>query len=375
MLASLLLIAACTEPIEDPTDVDSESFVVEEPVPQVPPTIEEMVAEIDRSVSPTFIYPYEQTRFVPPDGKTLLIMGQTVERIDEYVAAFPYAPSPGGWSAYWGIPEFAGITEPHVNEFGTTMHHQGLVDDFPNAVVHSAMWMVGTWGVADNTADGVYDEVIDQYSAWANSVDRPIFLRIGYEFDGPHNELPPDVYVDAYRHVVDRMRAAGVDNVAFVWHSYASPPFQGHPVSAWYPGDDYVDWVGISVFGHMYAGGDSLGAPGDAVLAFAKEHHKPVMIAESSPVNGISPYDRASWRSWFVPFFSFVHRHNIKAVAFISEDWTAMDFPGVTWEDARLTNNPTIAEAWLLETSGTKYLHASEELFSTLGYPVDVSDE
>lgn len=381
MRPSVLLLLACNQPVaglrnddtsapsdaseEADADVDADTDADTDPGPV---TAADRVAAIDRTVDPDFVYTYDQARFVPPDGKTLLIMGQTVERIDEYLAAFPDEPLPAGWSAYWGVPEFVGITEPHVGEYGTTQDHQMLVDDFPDAVVHSAMWMVGTWDVAQNTADGAYDAVIDQYAAWANTVDRPIYLRIGYEFDGWHNELEPGVYVLAYRRVVDRMRAAGVDNVAFIWHSYASPPYNGYDVADWYPGDDYVDWVGVSVFDHLYTGQPTLGSDGQAVLEFARDHGKPVIAAESSAVRGIDPADARAWDAWFVPFFSFVHRHEIKAIAFISEDWSTLDFPGVTWSDARLSNNADVAEAWFLETSDPRYLHASPDLYHALGY-------
>ncbi len=225
---------------------------------------EKMVSQINTATNPEFIYDYEQAKFVPPAGKTLLIMGQTKERINEYLDHFPDQQIPGGWSAYWGIPEFTGITEDHKNETGSTQNHQMLVDKFPNTVVHSAMWMVGKWDVAKKTYKGEYDEVIKKYSAWAKSVNRPIYLRIGYEFDGPHNELEPREYVKAYKHIVDLMRAEGVENIAFVWHSYAARPFNDNALSSWYPGDDYVDWVGISVFGHAY-GGDNFGTYCDDV--------------------------------------------------------------------------------------------------------------
>ncbi len=81
---------------------------------------EEMVSKIQTDIDPKFIYDYEHSKFVPPDGKTLLIMGQTVESITEYMDHFQDRPIPGGWSSYWGIPEFTGVTEAHKNE--TTEH-------------------------------------------------------------------------------------------------------------------------------------------------------------------------------------------------------------------------------------------------------------
>ena len=332
-------------------------------------TIDKMVSRINTDVDPEFVYEYEQTKFVPPEGKTLLVMGQTVERITEYMNHFPDQPFPGGWAAYWGIPEFKGVKEAHKNnEVGNTQNHQMLIDEFPNTVVQSAMWMVGKWDVAKKAGDGDYDNVIKKYSAWAKSVDRPIYLRIGYEFDGPHNELEPEEYVRAYRHIVDLMRAKGAENIAFVWQSYASPPFKDHPLSAWYPGDDYVDWVAISVFGHAYNGTD-FGPDCDTVLQFAKEHRKPVMIAESSPIQGIDKVSTQAWNQWFVNFFSFTYSKNIKAISFINEDWPSFRMAGIEdWKDSRLYNNSEISEAWFEETNKDRYLKQSKDLFKQLGY-------
>ncbi|MEQ8706307.1 MAG: glycosyl hydrolase [Phaeodactylibacter sp.] len=332
------------------------------------PIINDMVAKIQTDVDPEYVYEYEQSKFVPEEGKSLLIMGQTVERITEYTKDFRSEPIPGGWAAYWGIPEFTGVTKAQKNETGSTQNHQFLVKKFPNTALQSALWMVGKWGVAEKTGKGEYDDVIIRYSAWAKSVNRPVYLRIGYEFDGPHNELDPEEYVKAYRHIVDLMRAERVENVALVWHSYAAPTYKGHPLSAWYPGDEYVDWVAISVFGHAYNGTD-FGPDCNRVLELAKAHKKPVMIAESSPIKGITPDNTDAWDQWFVHFFSFIYRKNIKAISFINEDWTRLNIVGTsTWQDSRLQNNQQVTRAWFKETGKARYLKQSAELFKQLGF-------
>jgi len=353
----LILIAASIEVKGQPIEISNPNQ-----------SIDVMLSQIQRDSDPEFVYGYDQSKFVPPEGKTLLIMGQTVERIKEYMQHFTDEPIPGGWSAYWGIPKFEGIKEAHRNETGATQNHQMLIEKFPNTVVQSAMWMVGKWNIAQKAGNGEYDRVIKKYAAWAKSVKRPIYLRIGYEFDGPHNELEPNEYVRAYRHIVDLIRAKGADNIAFVWHSYASKPFKGYPLSAWYPGDAYVDWVAISVFGHAYSGTD-FGPDCDAVLKFAKQHKKPVMIAESSPINGIDPTNDEAWNRWFVNFFSFAYRKNIKAISFINENWPRTRIPGISsWKDARLYTNEQISKAWFRETNGSRYLKQSPSLYRQLGY-------
>jgi len=327
-----------------------------------------MPLQIDTKVDPQFSYSYQKTKFVPEEGKCLLIMGQTEERIQEYLTHFSDQPNPGGWSAYWGITEFKGITESFTNETGSSQNHQWLIDTFPNTVLHSALWMVGMKDIALHTAEGIYDDVVAQFATWVKSVNRPVYLRIGYEFDGAHNELEPKTYVKAYRRIVDIFRSEDVNNVAYIWHSYAAPPYQNHPISTWYPGDDYVDWVGISVFGQGYEGRD-FGSYCNAVLESAKTHRKPVMICESNPVKGISTTSTDAWNDWFVNFFSFVYNKNIKAIAFINEDWQSLMIPGISeWRDGRLQNNKEVAEAWFREINKDRYLKQSSQLFEQLGY-------
>ncbi|MEQ9299018.1 MAG: glycosyl hydrolase [Cyclobacteriaceae bacterium] len=319
---------------------------------------------------PRYIYEYEQTKFVPPNGKALLILGQSLKNINEYRVFSKYTNYPAGWSAYWGVSEFSGFDGPWTTSSGDTQDHSFLVDKFDNMVLHSAMWMVGKWGVAQSTINGTYDEVIRQYAAWAKNADRPIYLRLGYEFDGPHNELEPSEYVEAYRHIVDLMRAEGVTNVAYVWHSYAAPTYKGYPVSDWYPGDDYVDWVGISVFFQPY-GDISNHKETNDVLDFARAKKKPVIIAEANPILGIGTKKRDAkvWDDWFVNFFSFCYKKNIKAISFINENWPRLRIDGLDdWKDARLYNNTKVAEEWLRETNKDRYLRQSPELYEQLGY-------
>ncbi len=332
--------------------------------------IADMISKINKEVEDKYIYDFKQTKFVPPPGKTLLIMGQTVERINEYLSAFPDEELPGGWSAYWGITEDSGIDNNHKNKTGSSQNHQMLVDKFPNAVIHSAMWMVGKWNIVNKVHQGHYDHVLKKYAKWAKSVNRPVYLRIGYEFDGIHNEMNPYDYVKSYTYIVDFFRKKKVNNIAYVWHSYAAKPYKNYNLSKWYPGDDYVDWVAISVFSHAY--NSDFGIYCEDVLSFAKRHQKPVMIAESNPMNGILKDSEDVWQDWFVNFFSFIYKKNIKAVSFINEDWPQLSIEGIgEWKDARLYNNELVSRAWFEETGKEKYLKQSENLYEVLGYLSD----
>ena len=58
----------------------------------------------------------------------------------------------------------------------------------------------------------------------------------------------------AYRYVVDRVRAKGATNIQWVYHlmDYSYPQEFGNYAADYYPGTDYVDWLGLSIYGEQF---------------------------------------------------------------------------------------------------------------------------
>lgn len=123
----------------------------------------------------------------------------------------------------------------------------------------------------------------------------PVYLRFGAEFDVWTNIPDAESYKKAFRYVSDFFESRN-PNVAMVW----SP----NQVAGWYtdtdsfyPGDEYVDWVGVSSYANRYflAGAQTnerdeiyfkAGASADPVLAIKDivqkyGDRKPIMLAES----------------------------------------------------------------------------------------------
>ena len=110
------------------------------------------------------------------------------------------------------------------------------------------------------------------------------------EFDNPFFGYSdnPEAYAQSFRHIVNFLRRTLSEQsylkTKFVWHSWAAPKSDGVSLKDFYPGDDYVDWVGISVFqqvfpwssnwsnGYVNWGGDMTDI--EEVLTFAKSHEK-----------------------------------------------------------------------------------------------------
>lgn len=90
------------------------------------------------------------------------------------------------------------------------------------------------------------DEYLTNFAKDLGETQTPIFLRFASEMNGPwtnyHNN--PKQYVEKFRLVAQKMRKYA-PNVAMVWCPYATPIA---PIASYYPGDQYVDWVGVNIY-------------------------------------------------------------------------------------------------------------------------------
>jgi len=101
---------------------------------------------------------------------------------------------------------------------------------------------------------GKYDEDIKQYGQSIASLGKPIVLRFAHEFNGDwypwsilNDQLvPAATYVQAFRYVHGKIREAGGTNAYWVWapnnENGAKNP---QTLEAYYPGDAYVDLIGM----------------------------------------------------------------------------------------------------------------------------------
>ena len=211
-------------------------------------------------------------------------------------------------------------------------------------------------------------------------------MRIGYEFDGEWNAYEPEAYVVAWRRIVDIFRGkrvgeesvVPVTNVAFVWHSAAWKTFHSEPISAWYPGDNYVDWAAISWFAWSDKESNDVAETARSnVAAFAKDHNKPLMIAESAPKSYYAPARSDSWGSWFEPVFAWIRLNNVKAFSYINQNWEAQPMwhepsckNGTDWGDSRVqAPGSTVLKAWQETVRGRHFLHAGPQLYKAIGFP------
>ena len=263
-------------------------------------------------------------KFAPPTGRAILLVGQDARSVDAYFDATVTAP--GG---------LALNTSLQLNNLKDLDY---LAGKYPKSLLSVGVDLRDSIKeVADGAADTKIDALLEALIAY----NRPVFVRLGYGFDASSNGYEPDAYVAAWKKFHERMQAKGSTNVALVWESVAC---EESGLAAWYPGDAFVDWVGMSYCD---------GAPVETALQFAREHFKPVMLTQSAPGNS-----NGNWNESFAPFFNFVNDNNdvVRAVTHI--DIAESDLP----------RNEEILRQWKEETKGSFWLRGDPSLFGTLGF-------
>lgn len=145
---------------------------------------------------------------------------------------------------------------------------------------------------------GRCDTYIRTYARALKSRPERFILRLAHEMNITDSGWWPgrwgqdaSAYVAMFRRVRDIFRSEGVTNVEWMW----SPNYASNPPDAWndthnyYPGDAYVDWIGLSGYnwyGWRSRPWESFAQLYDAVLRdMACRYARPVIISEIGSVD------------------------------------------------------------------------------------------
>jgi hypothetical protein len=167
----------------------------------------------------------------------------------------------------------------------------------------------------------------------------------------------PEVFKAAYRRVVDRVRARGATNVIWVFHfmNFSMPQEMWNLIANYYPGSNYVDWLGMSLYGQQYVEDNwssfepLLDWPCTEITTL--DPSKPVMLAEW----GIGEFPQFGSKSGFIrEAFKVMKQYPmVKAAVFWNERWQnePKTNPDGTYQDGgfsnlRVNSSPESLEAY-----------------------------
>ena len=176
--------------------------------------------------------------------------------------------------------------------------------------------MIG-WVV--NSLDEVNYDIARKVLDKLNSYNKPMFVRFANEMNVSSLGDDPDRYVQVFRTMADMVHE--YPNLAVVW----SPNDLGaldRPFDYYYPGDEYVDWVGVSCYMKKYFVGNPDTSETDATYFMTGDY---------------------SWATnQLKPVIEFMKKKNINKPVMISEGGVARtnkygdDYTG--WNEPRLKN-------------------------------------
>lgn len=214
-------------------------------------------------------------------------------------------------------------------------------------------------------AAGSYDGRLREMLTYMNTLSGPVFLRIGGEMNVWTASVTPESYIAAYQHVAQLARSLA-PNVALVFSPNFSSAYQVD-MDSFYPGDSWVDWIGVSLYYNKYAiNGDTtndafygVGTYGDAmlniqqVINLSNLHKKPVIVTEGGSAAQCNGQDTAAFAAERVQkaysFLTMVYPQ-VKCLIYsdttfgtASTNYTLMDSPTVSAAyDRAVAANPTL---------------------------------
>lgn len=203
---------------------------------------------------------------------------------------------------------------------------------------------------------GVWDAYFTEAALVLKEFKGPVFFSMNHEMNGnwyPYSQAYPGSkttasdFVRAWQRVVNIFRQNGANNVAFVW-SPNVPDVGGVSFAQYYPGDAYVDWVGVS----LYSGNDPT-AMDTIYRAYAAK--KPFFITEWATAPEQSKYNPRfpGEVEWVRQFFTTLDRRypRVKAISWFN--WNNRD------GDYRLSRVPAQAQAYKQDVANSRYIDSS----------------
>jgi hypothetical protein len=227
--------------------------------------------------------------------------------------------------------------------------------------------------------DGRHDKALGRYARKAAEYAEPLMIEFGTEVNG--NWFPwsgvcngggrtdgfgaadvadgPERFRSAYRHIIDIFRAEEALNVTWVLHldAYSAPGSKWNSFAAYYPGADYIDWIGVSAYGAQSA--DELSTwnpPFTEVMddvypeLVSVDPDKPIAVLEF----GVVEYPgKDEWIGRALNAITSGRYAKIRAVSYWHSDWPN---DGGSWSRMRLDSSQTALSAYRTGVSNSLFI-------------------
>jgi hypothetical protein len=234
--------------------------------------------DADRSQSAESDVPYDVVPLIKPEKKY-------------YGAAVAGAPT-----SMKGVDAYTEMTgkQPNLIEYyaawGDGFDASGVRKAWKEGAMTLMSWEPFDTSVADIAA-GESDAYVKKYATAVRKLNLPVVIDFADEFNGHWEKwgtkhTTPEQYVAAWRHIHETFIDAGASNVIWAWSPNIINPVKSVKLEPYYPGDAYVDWVGLIGYWTMDEDNafDSVFGPTiDQIRTFTK---KPMLLLETAAMAG-----------------------------------------------------------------------------------------
>ena len=214
---------------------------------------------------------------------------------------------------------------------------------------------------------GEWNRYIDDWADGARNFGHPMIVSLGDEMNGDwfpwsgvyyggSKPVPgaaekwegPELFKRAYRYIVDRVRARGATNIQWLFqtNNFSFPMDRWNYAPAYYPGPEYVDWLGLSVYGQQFT--DEPWAEFWPLVDWPYHEiaqldpRKPIMIAEWATGEFPDSGNKAKWiRNAFATMRDKLPR--VKAEVYWHERWQNED---QTYSNLHINSSPEALDAY-----------------------------
>ncbi len=203
----------------------------------------------------------------------------------------------------------------------------------------------------DRFLSGTYDAQIRAWARKAKQYDFPLLAEFGTEMNGfwfPWNGQwngadtqndygdpglydGPEKFRDVYRHIIDICRDEGALNITWFFHVNVEndPQEPWNRMANYYPGDDYINWIGVSVYGSL-----SYDEPWQSFEALLSNNWneienispsgKPIAVLEFGILENPAGGNKAQWIQNAISSVlnGYVFSGKISAISYWNESWT-----------------------------------------------------
>jgi hypothetical protein len=219
---------------------------------------------------------------------------------------------------------------------------------------------------------GDFDADLRAWGDAARDFGSPLILEFGTEMNGdwfswngkyagggrlrgfgdPHKADGPEKFVAAYRHIVELIRGEGANNITWVWHvnNDDQPTASWNRFENYYPGDDVVDWVGVSDYGAQDPRDKNVASFRDQMdPAYARLEAlaptKPVVICEFGDAARNASAPQAQWAASALADLTAHRWSNVIGFSWWNEQWQN-DYKPAHDTDMRVQDSPDLAQTF-----------------------------